>query len=458
MGVDTLNHLARIHVRAHIAGDADLARLYEVRDAWVPYMGLDWLMTPLARVMPTLAAGRVFIVLLLWATVGAVMVLQRTFTGRIGFEPLLMGLVSYNGLLAWGFLNYMVGVVAALLGLAAWHATRGRPWGWRLLLFTAVATSMYLVHLLALAVYGVMLGAYEVFGRPRPWRTPLRDWLVLGLQFIPAAALFLQLPMLPPGGNLGLVWRWHEKPVFLASPFLFSGAAGGLDAGLLVLLLCACALLLFTCTGVLRWNRGLAAVALVLAVMSVAAPKWALSVSMIDLRFPIVALCLAIAALSITPGAGWPLWPVPLVLAGATLFQVGSAATALRACDRQYTEVRAALQAVPPGEVLTAVQETEHLAPGSECTNLPIYENLPLLTVLERSGYNPGFYAAVTPVMVRDGRATDSGPIRAHRLTPDMLPRPGYVLWMHFGNHDRPIPPGLTPLREGSFFTLYAAQ
>ena len=37
-----------------------------------------------------------------------------------------------------------------------------------------------------------------------------------------------------------------------------------------------------------------------------------------------------------------------------------------------------------------------------------------------------------------------------------MLPRHGYVLWMHFGDHDRPVPPGLLPLREGSFFTLYA--
>ncbi len=32
LGVDDLNHLARIYVRAHIDQDPDLARLFEVRD------------------------------------------------------------------------------------------------------------------------------------------------------------------------------------------------------------------------------------------------------------------------------------------------------------------------------------------------------------------------------------------------------------------------------------------
>lgn len=213
---DTLNHLARIHVRAHIADDPDLARLFVIRDYLVPYMGLDWMLTPLARVMPTLVAGRVGIVLLLWGTVGAVLVLQRTFTGRIGFEPLLMGLVSYNALLAWGFLNYILGVIGALLGLAAWHGMRERPRLLRLVVFTAVATVMYFFHLLALALYGAMLGAYEVFGRPRAWRTPAQDWLLLGAQFIPAALLWMHLAMPPFADEGGPLWSWASNPSYSA--------------------------------------------------------------------------------------------------------------------------------------------------------------------------------------------------------------------------------------------------
>lgn len=97
-------------------------------------------------------------------------------------------------------------------------------------------------------------------------------------------------------------------------------------------------------------------------------------------------------------------------------------------------------------------------SPVARLSNLSVYTHMPQLMALDRSGYSPDFFAAAIPVAVRDGRRVDWGPIRAHLLTADMLPRHGYVLWMHLGNHDRPVPPGLTPLREGSFFTLYATQ
>lgn len=36
LSMDSLNHFARIHVWANVAYDADLARLFEVRDGTVP--------------------------------------------------------------------------------------------------------------------------------------------------------------------------------------------------------------------------------------------------------------------------------------------------------------------------------------------------------------------------------------------------------------------------------------
>jgi len=456
LGVDTLSHLARIHVRAHIVDDADLARLFEVRDVLVPYMGLDWLLTPLARVMPTLVAGRVATVLLLWGVVGAVLVLQRAFTGRIGFEPLLLGLVSYNALLGWGFLNYMLGVVGALLGLAAWHGMRGRPWLLRLALFTAVATALYFVHLLALALYGVMLGAYEVFGRPRTWRTPVRDWVLLGAQFLPAVLLWVQLAMPPPGGETGMLWLPAAKALALTSPFLFSGAAGGLDPGMAVFVGCVFLLVRLTRTGALRWDRRLAAPAAVLVLMGLVMPTRAFGVFFVDLRFPAIGAYLAVAAIRAAPGATRRWLPLALALAAAGLVQAGSAGGAMRACDRQYGELRAALQMVPRGAILTAVQETEAPAPGVPCTNLRVYDHMPQLVTLERSGYSPDFFARVTAVTVRDGQATDRDPWPAHLFTPDMLPPAGYLLWMHLGNHARPVPLGLTLLHSGSFFDLFS--
>ncbi len=455
LGGDTLNHLARIHVRAHIADDPDLARLFEIRDVLVPYMGLDWLLTPLARVMPILVVGRIAVVLLLWGLVGAVLVLQRTFTGRIGFEPLLMGLVSYNALLGWGLLNYALGVIGALLGLAAWHRLRGQRWLLRLAVFTMVATLMYFVHLFALALYGVMLGAYEVFGRGRPWRTPVRDWMLLAAQFLPAAILWLQLAM-PPGAESGTYWLPEAKFRLLTSPFLFAGASGGLDPGMAVCVGCLFLLVRSTRSGLLRWNCGLGAMVAVLALVSLILPTQMFGVFIVDLRFPVATACLTIAAVQIVPGANRQLLPLGVLLVAATLVQVGSAGAAMRACDRHYSEIRIALRAVPRGSILTAIEEVELPAPGVRCSNLRIYDHIPQLITLERSGYSPGFFARVTSVALRGNLPTDEDPWPAHLVTSDMLPQNGYLLWMHFGNHDRPVPPGLTLLHSGSFFNLFS--
>ena len=452
---DTLNHLARIHVRAHIADDPDLARLFEVRDHLVPYMGLDWLLTPLARVMPTLVAGRVGIVLLLWGTVGAVLVLQRAFTGRIGFEPLLMGLVSYNALLAWGFLNYILGVIGALLGLAAWHALRGRPWLLRLVLFTAVATALYFVHLLALALYGAMLGAYEVFGRPRAWRTPARDWVLLAAQFLPAALLWTQLAMPPLAEEGGALWSCVSKLLGVLSPFLFSGSMGGPSLGLAVFGGCAFVLYHLTRTGMLRWNRALAASAAGLMLMALVMPYRVAGVFLDDARLPVAAAYVAIAAVGIVPGAGRKLLPWGALLAAAVLVQVGSAGVALRACDRQYGELRAALHAVPRGTILISVQE-DAPAPGVRCSDVRVYDHMAQLVTLERSGYSPTFFSRVTGVGVRSGVPEEGGLKFTKSVTADVLLPGGYLLWMHLGNHGRPVPPGLTLLYGGSFFDLFS--
>lgn len=333
---------------------------------------------------------------------------------------------------------------------------RDRSWAVRLALSIPIATGLYFAHLLALALYGVILGAYEVFGRSRAWRTPVRDWLVFGAQFVPAAALWLQLSMPPPRGDTGISWVLEAKPVVLASPFLFGGGAGGWSVGLPLFALCAFLVLRLTRTGALRWNRALAAPALALMVMGLAVPTRMFGVVLVDLRFPVAGACLAIAALSITPGLGRRLMPIAAALAAAMLIQTGSAATDMLACSNQYAELRVALQAVPRGEVLTAVAEYASPAPGVPCTILPIYDHVSQLITLDRSGYSPDFFGYTTSVKARGGQVSDTDPIPAHLLTADMLPQQGYVLWMHLGNRTRPIPPKLIPLRNGSFFDLFA--
>jgi hypothetical protein len=88
LGADDLNHLARIYIRAHIDSDPDLAQVYRIKTDLIPYLGMDLLLTPLARVLPIMALGRLYILALVWGLVAAVAMLQRVFTGRVGLGSL----------------------------------------------------------------------------------------------------------------------------------------------------------------------------------------------------------------------------------------------------------------------------------------------------------------------------------------------------------------------------------
>ena len=254
--------------------------------------------------------------------------------------------------------------------------------------------------------------------------------------------------------DTGPAWSLVSKVLGLFSPFVFSGAMGGPSPGLFVAGGCALAVYVLTRKGLLRWDRTLGGTAAGLMLMGLLAPTWLGGVFLGDSRLPVAAAYLAAAAMRIAPGAGRRLLPWGLALAAAVLVQAGSAGSALRACDVQYAEVRAALQALPRGATLIPAQEDEP-APGVRCSDMRVYDHMAQLVTLERSGYSPTFFSGVTAVDVRAGKPYFGDPLLTKAVTPEVLQPGAYLLWMHLG-HVRPLPPGLTVLRSGSFFDILA--
>ncbi len=453
LGVDDLNHLARIYVRAHIGSDPDLARLFEVRTDVISYLGMDLLLTPLACVLPIMLVGRIYILALVWGLVGAVVVLQRVFTSRIGLGPAATGLIAYNGLIAWGLINYVLGLILALLVFAAWHSQRVQSWLTRLVLFTGAATVLYLTHLLAFVLYGVLVVSYELFGRPQPWRTPLREWVVLAGQAVPGLLLWSALSTKMLSADSTIYYRpIIDKGFVLMSPFLFRGAVGGMDTGILAACFCGVALYLGVRHGWLTWPRTLAGPVLVLLGLAIVLPRRTFDLFLSDYRFPVAAACLALAGLRLTSPARRHAFPVAAALVLLTVMHVADVSVLMHHCDGQYAELRDALAALPRGVELTTVVERTERAPGMACTRLPIYEHISQLVTIDRSGYAPDFFARLTSVAVRNGRRTDTDPTSADTF--NAAPAAGYVLWIHLGR-PRPAPTGLVLLRRGSFFDLW---
>ena len=464
LGVDDLNHLARIYVRAHIDQDADLARIFRVKSDLIRYLGMDLLLTPLARVLPIMLVGRLYILALVWGLVGAVVVLRRVFTGHIDLVPAAAGLIAYNGLLAWGLLNYVLGLIMALLAFAAWHGLRERSWRLRLIVFAGAATAIYLTHLLAFVLYGVLVVSYELLSRRQPWQAPLKDWVVLAGQAAPSLLLWTVIsPNMVSLAHMASYGSIHDllgsKVRSLEFPFLFRGASGGgvggLDIGLFAASECALALYAGIRHAWLTWPRTLAGPVLALLVLTLILPVVAFGVSLIDARFPVAAGCLALAGLKLTPLAPTRLvLPVAAVVTLLTAAHVADFALLMRRCDGQYAELRRGLATLPRGAELTTVLEQTEPSSGGACSRLPIFQHISQLVTIDRSGYAQDFFAKTTAVAVRGGRATDTDPVSSISFT--KAPASGFVLWIHFG-HRRPAPSGLVLLRRGSFFDLWAA-
>ena len=292
------------------------------------------------------------------------------------------------------------------------------------------------------------------FGRPKACRTPVRDWVLLAAQFGPAILMWLHLAVSSPGGQTGSLWILFHKGLGLMSPFLFSGAMGEPSLGMVVFAVSVFQLYRLTRMRVLRWNRALAAPAATVLLLNFVVPTWTTGVFLGDMRLPVAAAFMAVAAVSIAPGAGVRLLPLGLLLALGIVVQAGSAGAALRACDRQYGELRAALQDLPRGAILLSVQE-DAPAPGVRCNEMRVYDHIAQLVTIERSGYSPTFFSAATAMGVRDGLLRDLEPKYTTAVTPEMLLPGAYLLWMHLGNHTRPVPPGPALLHSGSFFDLF---
>jgi len=101
LGVDDLNHLARIQVLAHIGTDPDLAGLFRVKDETIPYLGIDLLLTPLARYCRSWLSGgfsRSASSGGWWAPSPCCSACSLAYRIR----PRGRRLIAYNGLMAWG--------------------------------------------------------------------------------------------------------------------------------------------------------------------------------------------------------------------------------------------------------------------------------------------------------------------------------------------------------------------
>ncbi len=485
--IDYPNHLARAHILAEWDRIPALQQNYVVDWAVHPNVAFDVLMLPLTKLLSIYDAGRAVILLTLFSIVGGTLALHKVLHGRVGPWPVFTYLFLFNHSLLWGFLAYLLTAGLALFAFSGWIHWREKSRTFRILVFSTTSLVLFLGHLFGLLVYAIAVLGYEMWrtfpGKPGFGRLAA-EWSVTAAQFVLPFLLFLQWVVqtrsLSPASTL--YGTLEVKLVALISPVYFGMPL--IDVPIVTLVaLTGVALVWCTLRKGLVFAPELRAPILLMAVAALLTPHVLADVWLIDIRFPVVLACMLVAGIRFRPEiARWE----------RTLAAVAVVAVVLRSIfitsiwqpiDCQFDEFRSASGILEEGASLLVVEDLGDVPETGISRNYAVYWHMGALGVIERSMFYPRLFTGHTSVDVSTTRKlidTPSGtPISRELLavsanplnSPFTLGQPlgryssvfwdgwpntfDYVLSIRFDNSANPAPRYLKRIGSGSFFDFY---
>lgn len=476
--VDYPAHLARLHVLTAVDDVPLLAERYAVDWNILPNLAMDVVVMVLADWLPVADALRLFVAVSLVMIVCGCVAVHRALFGGVGVVPGAAFLLLYNHVLIFGFVNYLFGVGLYLLVFAAWIAARRWPAWCRVLLFSVASVALFFVHLFAFGIYGLSVCAYELWhtmrSRAQPRPAAVRSWSVALAQFSIPVALWAASPT--GGRNTYIAYgEFKDKLLALFSPVWAYGEL--IDQVIFVFVGILLVRGLFG--GALRIAPELRYPLLALLLAAIVMPSWLLGVWGVDFRLPLVLACLVAAGSRVElPDAriGAAVVAAGLVLVGARIWTISES---WRGYDAQYSEFRHASEAIDPGARLLVVQDVRDEGFSTA------YWHVAALAVIDRSVFLPTLFtdrtaqpvhataayeaidtpfgSPITPELLRIG----ADPDKAARLAGARLPTGERIYWanwpknfdfllyVHFGTGENPMPERLRRVHAGSFFDIY---
>lgn len=487
--VDYPNHLARMAILAHV-GNPAIAENYVSNWHLLPNLAMDLVVPALTHLLPLECAGRVFIAATMALLVIGTVMLRRALQGSVGIWPMCSFLFIYNIVLWYGFLNYLFALGVAIIGFAGWvSTTRWNPI-WRLPLFSAVASVIFVLHLFALGVFGLLVIAFEAgeFFRSRgSTRVTQQVGLIVGV-FIPAGLMWL-ISIGHGGPTYAAYGGLTDRIVAFIAPVSFNDPPTLFDFSLFVLAVVALI--------VGFWSRSISIIAPMrvplgaLLLASVLMPEWVQGSWAASFRLPIVMPFLFVASFNIANVRSKAITRAVVLITSALLcVRIWAVSETWVLLGHQFTEFRSALRTVPAGvrlftvhgpmpESATAVNKVPRSLQWLSWIN---YTNLSALAVIDRGVFIPGLFTGWYPV---EASVANRGLSRVMTLVrPEDLPKLAsldaatgknlprnvlgespccldwprnyqFVIWIDFGHAPNRLPSNLEPWTAGSFFHIY---
>lgn len=217
--VDLPNHMARHYLEARQLAGQEVPAPYVIHYRILPNLGADLVLPLLMQVLPPLPACKLFLtlsVLLYWLGPALFIFQQAGRTPAAWIAALLLLPLSFSAAFFWGFLNFYSGFGLAFLALCHYLWLQEQPAlrPIHLLLHALLVALLFLWHLSAWGIYGVLMGCRLLAelvqtAREKGLAACMRPLLTSVLPVLPSLALFaLYLSNVSGGIDPGAGVNW----------------------------------------------------------------------------------------------------------------------------------------------------------------------------------------------------------------------------------------------------------
>jgi hypothetical protein len=383
--IDYPNHLGRLQIYQSLKSGSVLTQFYEWHWSVIPNLALDLLILPFATINTVEQAANAIVIAALAVLYIGTMLLDRALNGKQWGMSLFAGLFIYNGAFQYGFVNYIIGLSAAIPAFALWISLRERSTSARLPIFLPVGFCIFILHLYAFGIFAICLIGYEVarilermqeqWRKQEQWR-----WNAASLKPLLIASVIVGAPLVLMAftsrtsqdvANLKWSTVWWKIEA-LASTMLFANPRIEIPLAILVIATIGWGLI----ARVITVNRNLYLVLAGVALLFLAMPRVLFGSNYADWRLPTAGSFLFIASLR------WSQKATPLhrrilttILAVCVAVRVAAILQTWLPAQNILHEYENAFQMIPPGSRLLVIEGTTG---STSADRIPPLSHLPV--------------------------------------------------------------------------------
>ena len=381
---DYPGHLAITYILENYNRVAPFQAAYILDHGIYPNLAMDILVPSLAGILGIETSGRIFIFLIFVVTVCGALLVNKALYGRVSIGALFVFCILYNGILAWGFMNYLFGLGMAMLAFGVYIIFQKYSALSQIIVSSLLSMVVFVCHLYAFVIYGILVIFYEIFKflELRSGRGILklfRNLSIAGAQAILPIAVFIYFSPMSSAHVVNQIQFGSIKRKLEALSFVFCNYNQGID------LICYVSIAVFI--GFMLGRRRITITRPMLAALVflcgvfVIIPVVIFSSSSADRRLIVAIALVAVSSLHLSVRSWRELLAAAATIGSVCLLQIGIAQHSWAAYEPRLRSYLAAFQSVKEGSnVAVAVDPNASWFPIN-------MRGVPSLLVLQRNAF-----------------------------------------------------------------------